>query len=104
MADTKISALPAATTPAGADVLAGVQGTTTSKFTLTNLLNFFQAKDADLTTIAGLTATTDNMIQSVGSAWASRTPTQVKAALAIAQGDVSGLTAALALKANLASP
>lgn len=42
-----------------------------------------QALDADLTTLAGLTATTDNMIQSVGSAWASRTPTQVKIALVL---------------------
>jgi len=51
-----------------------------------------QPLDADLTTIAGLTATTDNMIQSVGSAWASRTPTQVKAALVIAESDVTNLT------------
>lgn len=36
-----------------------------------------QAWDADLDTIAGLTATTDNFIQSKSSAWASRTPTQV---------------------------
>jgi hypothetical protein len=43
-----------------------------------------QPLDGDLTTIAGLTATTDNMIQSVGSAWASRTPAQVRTALAVA--------------------
>lgn len=42
-----------------------------------------QPLDADLTTLAGLTATTDNMIQAVASAWASRTPAQVKAALAL---------------------
>lgn len=65
---------------------------------LTTDLAAKQPLDADLTTIAGLTATTDNMIQSVASAWASRTPAQVKAALAIAQSDVSGLTAALAAK------
>jgi hypothetical protein len=47
-----------------------------------------QPLDSDLTTIAGLTATTDNVIQSVGSAWASRTPAQVKATLALAKGDV----------------
>jgi hypothetical protein len=57
-----------------------------------------QPLDSDLTTIAGLTATTDNMIQAVASAWASRTPAQVKTALAIAQADVSGLTAALSGK------
>ena len=44
-----------------------------------------QPLDTDLTTIAGLTATTDNIIQSVGSAWASRTPAQVKTALALDQ-------------------
>lgn len=47
-----------------------------------------QAYDADLATIAGLTATTDNVIQSVGSAWASRTPAQLKATLALAKADV----------------
>jgi hypothetical protein len=47
-----------------------------------------QPVDADLTTMAGLTATTDNVIQSVGSAWASRTPAQLKATLALAKGDV----------------
>lgn len=46
-----------------------------------------QAADADLTTIAGLTATTDNIIQSVSSAWASRTPTQVTATLINMVGD-----------------
>lgn len=43
----------------------------------------YQPLDSDLTTIAGLTATTDNMIQSVGSAWASRTPAQVRTALTL---------------------
>lgn len=42
-----------------------------------------QAFDADLSTLAGLTATTDNFIVSVSSAWASRTPSQVKATLAL---------------------
>lgn len=42
-----------------------------------------QAYDADLATIAGLTATTDNFIVSVASAWASRTPAQVKTTLAL---------------------
>jgi hypothetical protein len=60
-----------------------------------------QPLDSDLTTIAGLTATTNNMIQSVGSAWASRTPTQVKAALAIAESDVTNLTTDLAAKQPL---
>lgn len=42
-----------------------------------------QAFDADLATIAGLTATTDNFIQSKSSAWASRTVAQVKTDLGL---------------------
>jgi hypothetical protein len=72
-----------------------------------------QPLNSNLTTVAGLTATTDNMIQSVGSAWASRTPTQVKTALALnnvtntSDADKPVSTAqqtALDLKANLAGP
>lgn len=47
------------------------------------LLGAKQPLDGDLTTIAGLTATTDNFIVSVASAWASRTPSQVKTTLAL---------------------
>lgn len=46
----------------------------------------FQPKDADLTTIAGLTATTDNFIVAVASAWASRTPAQVRTTLGLVIG------------------
>lgn len=49
----------------------------------TSLSSTFQPLDADLTTIAGLTATTDNFIVSVSSAWASRTPAQVKTTLSL---------------------
>lgn len=42
-----------------------------------------QTSDADLTTIAGLTATTDNFIQAKSSAWASRTVAQVKTDLGL---------------------
>lgn len=91
-----------------AQLAADVQGSLTlAESQITNLVADLAGKqplDSDLTTIAGLTATTDNMIQSVGSAWASRTPAQVKTALAIAQADVAGLTAALAALAPLASP
>lgn len=43
----------------------------------------YQPLDSDLTIIAGLTATTDNFIVSVSSAWASRTPAQVKTTLSL---------------------
>lgn len=42
-----------------------------------------QPLDADLTTIAGLTATTDNFIQSKAGAWASRTIAEVKTDLGL---------------------
>lgn len=69
-----------------------------------------QASDADLTTIAGLTATTDNFIVSVSSAWASRTPSQVKTTLSLNNVDntsdankpvSTAQAAAIALKGNL---
>lgn len=41
-----------------------------------------QPLDSDLTTIAGLTATTDNVIQSKSGAWASRTMAQLATDLA----------------------
>lgn len=79
-----------------------------------------QPLDTDLTTIAALTATTDNVIQSVAGAWASRTPAQLKATLALVKGDVglgnvdntsdankpvsTATQTALDLKAPLASP
>lgn len=80
----------------------------------------WQLTDGDLTTIAGLTPTTDNFMVAASSAWASRTPAQAKTSLALVKGDV-GLGAvdnvadnskpvstaqqtALDLKANLASP
>lgn len=37
-----------------------------------------QGLDSDLTTIAGLTATTDNFMVATASAWASRTPTEAR--------------------------
>lgn len=46
----------------------------------------YQPLDADLTTIAGLTATTDSFIVSVASAWASRTPAQVRTTLGLVIG------------------
>ncbi len=45
-----------------------------------------QPLDSDLTTIAGLTATTDNFMQAKSSAWASRTVAQVAADLKVELG------------------
>lgn len=46
----------------------------------------YQPIDSDLTTIAGLTATTDNFLVSVSSLWASRTPAQVRTTLGLVIG------------------
>lgn len=53
----------------------------------TSLSSTFQGLDADLTTIAGLTATSDNFMIANSSAWASRTPTQATALLINVVGD-----------------
>jgi hypothetical protein len=53
---------------------------------LVALLPSYQPLDTDLTTIAGLTATTDNFIVSAASAWASRTPAQARTSLGLVIG------------------
>ncbi|MCU1430098.1 MAG: hypothetical protein JWL83_4098 [Actinomycetia bacterium] len=79
-----------------------------------------QPLDADLTAIAALTATTDNFMVAAASAWASRTPAQAKASLALVKADVglgsvdnvsdagkpvsTAQQTALNLKADLANP
>ncbi len=56
--------------------------------------NTFQPLDPDLTTIAGLTATTDSFMQAKSSAWAVRSPTQVTADLIAATILLKGLMSA----------
>jgi hypothetical protein len=51
--------------------------------TLAGIAAAYQPLDSDLTTIAGLTATTGNMLLSAGSAWTSANPATVKTALSL---------------------
>jgi hypothetical protein len=60
----------------------------------------YQPLDSDLTTIAGLAATTDNFMQAKAGAWASRTPAQVVTDLAAA-GLLTSATAAATYAAIL---
>jgi collagen type VII alpha len=60
---------------------------TNTYLTTASAASTYQPLDSDLTTIAGLTATTDNFLQAKSSAWASRTPTQVTADLIAMVGD-----------------
>jgi len=53
-------------------------GTGTVIFDSDTLIAGYQPLDSDLTTIAGLTATTDNFMIATASAWASRTPAQAR--------------------------
>lgn len=63
-----------------------LESTTMPTVNGTSLSSTFQPLDSDLTTIAGLTATTNNFIVSVASAWASRTPAQVRTTLGLVIG------------------
>lgn len=62
-----------------------------------------QPLDADLTAIAGLTPSNDDVVQRKSGAWTNRTPTQLKTDLAIGISDVSGLQAALDALPRLAA-
>lgn len=69
--------------PLGVDASGAVESCTDAT---TEIAAYAQPLDSDLTTIAGLTATTDNFLVSVSSAWASRTPSQVRTTLGLVIG------------------
>ena len=69
--------------------IADISTLQTALTTLQTNIDNKQPLATSLTTIAGLFQTTDNVIQSVGSAWASRTPAQLKGTLALTPADVT---------------
>jgi hypothetical protein len=116
--DSDLTAI-AALAPADGSVLARVAGAWNSRTAaqlkadlaitqsdvsgLTSALAGKQPLDADLTAIAGLSPSNDDVAQYKAGAWTNRTPAQLKTDLAIAQADVSGLVTALAGKQPLDS-
>ena len=73
----------------GVNIVVAVEPLTTADIAgLDTTLSNKQPLDADLTALAGLAATTNNVIQSVASAWASRTPAQLKTSMSFVKGDV----------------
>jgi hypothetical protein len=85
-----VTASDVANTPAGniaaTNVQAALNELDSEKIATSAIGSTVQAYDLDLATIAGLTATTDNFIVSVASAWASRTPAQVRTTLGLVIG------------------
>lgn len=68
-----------------------------------NHTGVYQPLDTDLTTIAGLTATTDSFMQAKGSAWAARTIAQVKTDLGLTgtnSGDQTSIVGITGTKAQ----
>ena len=127
----KITELTEVVSPASSDVLPIVSGALTKKVTVANLTAAeaaariaadatLQPLDADLTAIAALTPTNDDVIQRKAGAWANRTPAQLKTDLVLVKADVglgnvdnvsdankpvsTATQTALDLKAALASP
>lgn len=70
--------------------------------TVTTALAGKQPLDSDLTTIAGLTATTDNFMQSKAGAWASRTIAQVKTDLGLTGTNSGDQTSIVGISGTLA--
>lgn len=79
MADTKISALSAASTLGGTEVAPVVQSGSTVKATMTQIQTY--ARGTDLAAIAGLSPSNDDVIQRKAGAWTNRTMAQLVADL-----------------------
>lgn len=65
-----------------------IGGTLSNQTDLQTALNAKQPLDSDLTAIAALTPSDDDILQRKAGAWTNRTPTQLKADLALTAADV----------------
>lgn len=129
MADKKISDLPNIASPVGAALLELEESGASGHASLSSLpissatqtaLDGKQSADSDLSAIAALSPTNDDVIQRKAGVWTNRTMAQVKTDLALVKGDVglgnvdntsdankpvsTATQTALDLKAPLASP
>lgn len=93
---TKLSQLTASSTE-----LNYVDGVTSA---IQTQLDGKQPLDSDLTTIAGLTATTDNFMVAVSNAWASRTPAQAAATLQVEVGKLMYPVGCIYFSTNSTNP
>lgn len=103
-----VSSLPAATTLGGTEVVLGVQSAASKKITINQIKAYVlssnttlssygitdaQALDADLTAIAGLAPSNDDLIQRKAGGWTFRTLAQIRTDLAlITQNITNGVT------------
>lgn len=65
-----------------------VTGTVADQTDLQSALDAKQASDSDLTAIAALSPSNDDVVQRKAGAWTNRTPAQLKTDLALAKADV----------------
>lgn len=80
-----------------------VSGLSTDLAVISSSLAGKQNLDSDLTAIAGLTPSANDILQFISGNWANQTMAQLKTALALAESDVSGLVTDLAGKQPLDS-
>ncbi len=86
----------------GAAAWGTITGTLADQIDLQAALDAKQPLDSDLTTIAGLTATSDNFIQSKAGAWASRTVAQVKTDLGLTGTNSGDQTSIVGISGTIA--
>lgn len=97
--DPRLSDARTPTAHAASHASAGSDPVTLAQSQVTNLTTDLAAKqplDADLTAIAGLTPSNDDVIQRKAGAWTNRTPAQLKTDLAVTAADVGAIANTLA--------
>ena len=95
--DTRLTDARTPNSHATTHAAAGSDPVTLTQAQVTGLVSDLAGKqplDSDLTAIAGLSPSADDVLQFVSGAWANRTAAQLKTSLGLVQADISGLTTA----------